>query len=163
MKDHRQESFQQQAEKSIESAALHVARRIHAPGQTKEQTKLIAQGIAKGIALYKKQQSEKLRERDKLRKRLAKQRERGITESSSDDDTEARAGGSAIGTACLAAGIVFGLAAVAHLVRWFVALPVRLGSWDLPVGWSLPIAALAGGLAFWLFRAARTDRNRAGP
>lgn len=49
--------------------ALSVAKSIQKPGQTKEQTKLIAQGIEKGIALYKKQHKEKLREADKLRKK----------------------------------------------------------------------------------------------
>ncbi|WP_417883348.1 DUF2956 domain-containing protein [Vibrio rumoiensis] len=49
--------------------ALTVAKSIQKPGQTKEQTKLIAQGIEKGIALYKKQHKEKLREADKLRKK----------------------------------------------------------------------------------------------
>ncbi|WP_233076222.1 DUF2956 domain-containing protein [Paraglaciecola chathamensis] len=42
-------------------------------GQTIEQTKLIAQGIQKGIADYKKQQGIKLREIDKQRKQKARQ------------------------------------------------------------------------------------------
>ncbi len=33
--------------------AMKVAKATQKPGQTKEQTKLIAQGIEKGIALYK--------------------------------------------------------------------------------------------------------------
>ena len=37
--------------------ALKVAKGIQKPGQTKEQTKLISQGIEKGIALYKQQQN----------------------------------------------------------------------------------------------------------
>ncbi len=45
--------------------ALTIARGIQKPGQTKEQTRLIAQGIQKGIALYKKQQAAKKRELDK--------------------------------------------------------------------------------------------------
>ena len=49
--------------------AMKVARGTQRPGQTKEQTKLIAQGIQKGIDLYKKQQKNKARELDKkLRK-----------------------------------------------------------------------------------------------
>ncbi len=39
--------------------ALKIAKATQRPGQTKEQTKLITQGIEKGIALYKKQQKEK--------------------------------------------------------------------------------------------------------
>ena len=54
----------QLAEKSRDDA-MKIARGTQKPGQTKEQTKLIAQGIKKGIEIYKKQQSEKARELDK--------------------------------------------------------------------------------------------------
>lgn len=40
------------------------------PGQTKEQTKLIAQGIQKGIEEYKKRQKGKARELDKKLKKV---------------------------------------------------------------------------------------------
>lgn len=53
--------------------AMKIAKGTQKPGQTKEQTKLVAQGIEKGIAEYKKQQSKKLREIDKLRKQKLKQ------------------------------------------------------------------------------------------
>ncbi|MBT2948840.1 DUF2956 domain-containing protein [Vibrio anguillarum] len=49
--------------------AIKVALATQKQGQTKEQTKLIAQGIEKGIALYKKQQKEKSRQADKAKKR----------------------------------------------------------------------------------------------
>ena len=55
--------------------ALKIARGTQRPGQTKEQTKLIAHGIEKGIADYKKQQKAKARERDKLRKKELKAKE----------------------------------------------------------------------------------------
>ena len=51
------------------SDALKIARATQKPGQTKEQTKLIAQGIEKGIAQYKKQQKAKARELDRQRKK----------------------------------------------------------------------------------------------
>ena len=50
--------------------ALKIARATQKPGQTKEQTKLIAQGIEKGIAQYKKQQKSKARELDRQRKKV---------------------------------------------------------------------------------------------
>jgi len=56
--------------------ALKVAKSIQRPGQTKEQTKLIAHGIQQGIDLYKRQQKEKARELNKIRKKLANQKER---------------------------------------------------------------------------------------
>jgi len=51
-------------------AALAMARGTQKPGQTKEQTRLIAQGIQKGIALYKKQHAAKKRELDKNIKKV---------------------------------------------------------------------------------------------
>jgi hypothetical protein len=58
--------------------ALKVAKSIQRPGQTKEQTKLIAQGIQQGIDLYKRQQKEKARELNKIRKKLASQKEQTL-------------------------------------------------------------------------------------
>jgi hypothetical protein len=58
-----------------EAQAIRIAKGTQKSGQTKEQTKLIKQGIEKGIAEYKKQQSKKLRELDKQRKQKNKQRE----------------------------------------------------------------------------------------
>ena len=52
--------------------ALKIAKSIQKPGQLKEQTKLISQGIEKGIAEYKKQQKAKSREADKSRKQAIK-------------------------------------------------------------------------------------------
>lgn len=49
-------------------AAEKIARATQKPNQTKEQTKLIAQGIQKGIAEYKKQQKDKAHELGKLKK-----------------------------------------------------------------------------------------------
>ena len=53
--------------------AMKVARATQRPGQTKEQTRLIAQGIQKGIDQYKKQQKAKARELDKKLKRVKRQ------------------------------------------------------------------------------------------
>lgn len=65
----------------IKVQAVKMAKGTHKSGQTKEQTKLIAQGIEKGIAEYKKQQGKKLRELDKQRKQKIKQREPDSTET----------------------------------------------------------------------------------
>lgn len=54
--------------KEIHEQAMKVAKGTQRPNQTKEQTKLISQGIEKGITEYKKQQNKKARERDKVRK-----------------------------------------------------------------------------------------------
>ena len=47
------------------SDSMKIAKGIQRPGQTKEQTRLIAQGIQKGIGQYKKQHKAKSRELDK--------------------------------------------------------------------------------------------------
>lgn len=48
---------------------MSAAKATQKPGQTKEQTKLIAQGIRKGIEHYKKQQKSRARELDKKLKK----------------------------------------------------------------------------------------------
>ncbi|PMH03269.1 DUF2956 domain-containing protein [Vibrio splendidus] len=62
---------------SVESQqeALKITKATQKPAQTKEQTKLIAQGIEKGIALYKKQQKERGRQADKAKKRVQKEKQ----------------------------------------------------------------------------------------
>jgi len=67
-------NFQKPSQQTQEEA-LKLAKSIQRPAQTKEQTKLINQGIQKGIDLYKKQQKEKARELNKNRKKLARQKE----------------------------------------------------------------------------------------
>lgn len=52
--------------------ALAMAKATQKPGQSKEQTKLIAAGIEKGIAEYKKREKAKARDRDKARKQRLK-------------------------------------------------------------------------------------------
>ncbi|ABI70169.1 DUF2956 domain-containing protein [Shewanella frigidimarina] len=66
--------------------ALAIAKATQKPGQVKEQTKLIAAGVEKGIAEYKKREKAKARERDKARKQ--QQKAKSAT-SSNDDDSDA--------------------------------------------------------------------------
>ncbi len=72
-------------DKGIESKAQEdakaIARSIQKPGQSKEQTKLIAQGIQKGIEAYKKKQNSRAREIDKKRKQTLKQRSQQSTQT----------------------------------------------------------------------------------
>lgn len=49
--------------------ALIMAKKVQKPGQSKEQTKLIALGIQKGIADYKKLAKSKQRDADKAKKK----------------------------------------------------------------------------------------------
>ncbi|MGF1726673.1 DUF2956 domain-containing protein [Photobacterium nomapromontoriensis] len=72
-----------------QTEAMKIARASQKQGQTKEQTKLIAQGIQHGIDLYKKQQKAKSRERDKLRKKQTKQQSDQRCEPIADSSTAA--------------------------------------------------------------------------
>ncbi|WP_394129403.1 DUF2956 family protein [Shewanella maritima] len=66
--------------------AMAVAKATQKPGQTKEQTKLIAAGIEKGIAEYKKLQKSKARVRDKQRKQLQKQKLKQANETDAEHE-----------------------------------------------------------------------------
>jgi hypothetical protein len=65
--------------------ATRVAKSMQKPGQTKEQTRLIANGIQKGIEQYKKLHKAKSREIDKRLKLLQKQ-----SNSTSEVESEAQ-------------------------------------------------------------------------
>jgi len=67
-----------------QNEAMKVAKATQKPKQTKEQTKLIALGIEKGIAEYKKQQKSKARDRDKSRKQEMKAKARAAEANDSD-------------------------------------------------------------------------------
>ena len=72
--------------------ALKIAKGIQKPGQTKEQTKLISQGIEKGIAEYKKRQKAKARDADKQRKQILKEKQK--SEDLIQDDKQTKKKGS---------------------------------------------------------------------
>jgi hypothetical protein len=67
--------------------ALKIAKGTARPGQSKEQTKIIAQGIEKGIAEFKKREKAKARDRDRIRK---KQQRDAAEESSVSLNTDAQ-------------------------------------------------------------------------
>ena len=81
----------QQASTETIDSAMTIAKGIQKPNQTKEQTKLIAQGIQKGIAEYKKQQKGKARELDKLKKKIMHQQHNTTeTEIPIDEETKCK-------------------------------------------------------------------------
>lgn len=79
-------SYQKPSPQTQEEA-LKLANATQRPAQTKEQTKLIAQGIQKGIDLYKKQQKEKARQLNKRLKKAAIHKDRA-TDSDEPDVEE---------------------------------------------------------------------------
>jgi len=64
-------SKKEKISREVKDEALKIANAIQKPGQTKEQTKLIAQGIQKGIKQYKKQQKSKARDLDRRMKKVS--------------------------------------------------------------------------------------------
>ena len=78
-------SYQKPSPQTQEDA-LKIARGTQRPAQTKEQTRLIAQGIQKGIDHYKKQQKEKARELNRKLKKVSSQKAQSLEPD--DDDIQ---------------------------------------------------------------------------
>ena len=73
MKKNRTQSNSNVSQQTIDEA-MKVAKATQKPQQTQKETKLIAQGIQKGIAEYKKQQKNKSRDLDKQKKKLSQEK-----------------------------------------------------------------------------------------
>ncbi|MCX7084410.1 MAG: DUF2956 domain-containing protein [Methylococcales bacterium] len=78
----------QKPSQQTQDEALKIAKGIQRPAQTKEQTKLIAQGIQKGIDLYKKQQKEKARELNRKLRKVNNQKTTQIESDNHDNEVE---------------------------------------------------------------------------
>lgn len=70
--------------RDIRAEALKIANSQHIEGQTREQTRLIATGIQRGMEQFLRQQSEKARELDKRIKKVKR-----LAEGSKQADTSA--------------------------------------------------------------------------
>ncbi|MGZ4981359.1 MAG: DUF2956 domain-containing protein [Methylobacter sp.] len=70
-------SYQKPSQQTQEEA-LKIAKGTQRPAQTKEQTRLIAQGVQKGIDLYKRQQKEKARDLNRKLKKVPSQKGQSI-------------------------------------------------------------------------------------
>ena len=81
---------QQPSAETIDEA-MKISKGIQRPNQTKEQTRLIAQGIQKGIAEYKKQQKGKAHELGKLKKKMIrKQQSHTATEATTHEEIKCK-------------------------------------------------------------------------
>ncbi len=98
--------------------AMTIAKSTQKPGQTKEQTKLIAQGIEKGIALYKKQQKEKNRQADKAKKRAQKAKQ---AQNSIDDAPLSLNSGEESHKPQLLPWVLLGLSWIGFAIYWFTS------------------------------------------
>ena len=135
----------------IQEEALAVARSIQKPGQTKEQTRLIAQGIAKGIEQYKRQQAAKSRERDKLRKRQQREKLSPQTEARTYDSWVEMDQLAPARAVLFAFGAVFLVMALFHIARWWAGWELLVGSWSIPSWGSILAGPVLGLLALGSF------------
>lgn len=151
----RQKPDPAQGQERLQEEALRVANSIQTPGQTKEQTKLIAKGIEKGIAAYKQQQRAKARELDKARKKALRQQRQDADEPADSPEDDIELPPSPARPALWAAGSLFALLALVHLLRYGLGWRVAIADFEIPLSWSLTAAPVAAGLAVWMFVAAR--------
>lgn len=143
--------FQEQAQQHVEEEAARIARSIQVPGQTKEQTKWIAKGIEKGIALYKQQQKAKARERDKARKKLLRQTSEASEPNAELQSEDGGAVRTSVKSALMLSGVLCSVVAIGHGIRYALQWPLIMGTFSIPLWWSLPVAVLAAALAVWMF------------
>lgn len=142
---------------STQDEALAVARATQKPGQTKEQTRLIAQGIAKGIEQYKRQQSAKARDRDKARKRYQKIQSQGSPasddrdQSSHDVSDHERLNPVPV---LVMNGILMSVISILHLWQLIAGWELMVNSQPVPTGVSLIAVVLFGGLGIGSLRVA---------
>ena len=61
-------------------------------------------------------------------------------------------------TFVLIAATIFGIVAIAHVLRLFMALPVTIGGWVIPLSVSWVAAIVAGGLSYAGFHFARASK-----
>ena len=73
--------------RDIRAEALKIANTIKTEGQTTVETKVIANGIQRGMELFLRQQSEKMRDLDKRTKKV-KQLATQLTQNKSADEKE---------------------------------------------------------------------------
>jgi hypothetical protein len=131
---------------NLHPEALELAKRVQKEGQSKEEIKRIAQGISKGIELYKKQQSAKQRERDKLQKRLKKQKDLEREQSEINQIDEAIQGFS-LKLALLVSGIVFLTISIGLILSTLMSWKLIIGPIPLPNEFEWVLAIILGGLS----------------
>jgi hypothetical protein len=105
--------------------AMKIARGTQSPGQTKAQTRLIAQGIERGIDLYKKQHKERARALDRRERELRREMERAAGGSNAPTPARQRAGASPSSRAAWLPWVLLALTWTGIAAYW--ALPLSPG------------------------------------
>lgn len=159
MTKYKKTSFEAQAAQQIKDEAHRIATGIKTAGQSREQTKLIAKGIEKGIALYKKQEGVKARSRNK-RQRNSKTASTtsANAQAKPDSDTQhppVQTNARQTASALITAGVIFLLAGTTLAGCLLADIVIDVGDYAIPSLWSLPTALICFALATWMFTAAR--------
>lgn len=145
-------SFQTQAALHIDEESLQIARAAQSPGQTKEQTKLIAKGIAKGIAQYKQQEKLKQRARSKLQRKskVPASTPTAVNDKITQPIATTKSEPNPTKWALRISAGIFFLVGILHLLRYVFETPLLIGTFTVPVFWSLPAAIVMLLLAIWI-------------
>lgn len=85
--DNRPKAKTKKEVRDLKAEALKIANMIHIEGQTKAETKLIANGIQRGMEMFLRQQSERARELDKRAKKI-KQMGQVVSSAATDGEVE---------------------------------------------------------------------------
>lgn len=157
-------SFEAQAAQQIKDEAHRIATGIKTTGQTREQTKLIAKGIEKGISLYKKQEGVKTRTRNK-KQRSSKNDSTTSANSQARPDSETQnqprqQSTKQIAGALITATAVFLLVGTTIAGCLLADIAIYVGDYKIPALWSLPTALICFALACWMFLTARMLSRR---
>jgi hypothetical protein len=132
-------SFEAQAAQSIKDEAMKIAKATQSPEQSKKETQLISQGIAKGIEAYKKQEKSKARERSRNEKK--KKIDPVIT--SDNDTTNQKMSSRRLSKILKYAGNFIGLLSIAH----FAVVIIPKHTFEANTHW-LPIIAISLGIVY---------------
>jgi hypothetical protein len=81
--------------RDLKAEALKIANMIHIEGQTKAETKLIANGVQRGMEMFLRQQSERARELDKRAKKI-KQMGQAVNQAALGSDVAENQSGSGL-------------------------------------------------------------------
>ncbi len=147
----KKQSFQAQSEQHTQEEAMRMAKANQRPGQGKEQTKLIAKGIEKGIAEYKKQEKAKVRVRNKTHHKAQKSSSLNSIPEQADGKEVGRLVANGSKLPLLVSGLAFSLIAIHHLVWFFTGTSLFLDGVIIPSQLSLLVAGVCVALAGWVF------------
>ncbi|MEE9344666.1 MAG: DUF2956 family protein [Methylococcales bacterium] len=132
-------SFEAQAALAIKDEAMKIAKATQSPEQSKKETQLISQGIAKGIEAYKKQEKSKARERS----RNEKKKKIDPVVTNNNDTTNQKMSSHRLSKILKYAGSFISILSIAH----FAVIFIPKQTLETNTHW-LPIIAISLGIVY---------------